>query len=150
MTATDRMLVWLREALDAAEVVARAACEGGEGRWQQADPDRMPGFITGDHEGYHVAYDEGYPTLEQATHIALHDPAAVLRRIAADRKILDEHASDGDPKYPQCVRCADTHPGDCECGWHSLGGDHWRTAQTHPCATVRALAEGYGWTEETT
>ena len=141
MTDTDRMVVWLREALDAAEEVADAAREGGEGRWQQPDPERMPGFIVGDHEGYHVAYDEGYPTLEQAAHIVLHDPAAVLRRIAADRELLDLHADDG---YGECKTCS-VPDGTVEVN----GIEYEMLAHAPaPCATVRLLAEGWGWTEE--
>lgn len=124
MTDTDRMVAWLREAMDAAQRSAEAACEGGQGRWRQEDAGRMPGFIVGDHEGYHVAYDEGYPTLEQATHIVLNDPAAVLRRIAADRKMLDE-----------CMAAFD---------W-----DNWGAASLAR-TVIRNLAEGWGWTEETT
>lgn len=123
MTDTDRMLAWLREAMDAAEQIARAACEGAEGRWHHLG-DQHGGSVAGDHEGYHVAYDEGYPTLEQATHIARHDPAAVLRRITADRQILD----------------------DCDDVLHDFVFGAFRQLALD---TVCRLAEGYGWTEET-
>ena len=139
MTDTDRMVAWLREALDAAEEVADAAREGGEGRWQQPDPERMPGFITGDHEGYHVAYDEGYPTLEQAAHIVLHDPAAVLRRIAADRELLDECETIlSDP------RLKDYKPGE----FGGLRGYPHALAVSLAEVTIRNRAEAWGWTEE--
>ncbi|MEU4296400.1 DUF6221 family protein [Kitasatospora aureofaciens] len=59
-------------------------------------------------------------------HIAQWDPAAVLRRIAADRQILDQHQ----PVWADaCTTCgtAEEYP----VPW--------------PCQTVRLLAEGYGW-----
>lgn len=55
------------------------------------------------------------------------DPARVLRRVAADRKILDEHESySGYGEHCQtCHRLDD------------LAGDPW------PCTTLRLLAEAY-------
>ncbi|MFD5572257.1 DUF6221 family protein [Streptomyces cadmiisoli] len=85
----DELVRWLGKQLDEDERIARAACEGGEGRWQ-ALGNEHGGYVAGDHEGYHVAYDEGYPTLEQATHIAEWDPARVLREIEARRAIVDD------------------------------------------------------------
>jgi hypothetical protein len=72
-----------------------------------------------------------------ASLIASHDPAAVLRRCAADRKILTIHAPQG----------GDWEPYACQgCGSDSEYGvlvDH-----TNDCETLQALAEGYGLTEE--
>ncbi len=68
-------------------------------------------------------------------HIAHHDPAAVLRQVAAHRKILDRHDAlvrlgpDGIKRY---------HCGTC-------GGRDWDIDYfTEPCAEVLALAEAYG------
>ncbi|WP_072689300.1 DUF6221 family protein [Rhodococcus marinonascens] len=36
-----------------------------------------------------VVSDEGFPTVEQARHIARHDPARVLREVEAKRRIID-------------------------------------------------------------
>lgn len=75
-----------------------------------------------------------------AVFIAANDPAAVLRRIAAERKLLAEHAND----YGECVRCAGDDGEVVVNGMiHSV-----RTCAPHPCATIRALAEGWGWQEE--
>ncbi|MEV5944426.1 hypothetical protein, partial [Streptomyces sp. NPDC051994] len=63
-------------------------------------------------------------------YLQLMQPAAVLRRIAADRKLLDLH---GDV----AGKCAE-----CSQGYES--GD-W--GPDFPCTTVRLLAEAWGWTE---
>lgn len=63
-------------------------------------------------------------------------PAQVLRRCAADRKILAEHAPAVDSWDPYaCTGC-----GSDDYGWNV---DH-----TNDCPTLLALAEGYGLTEE--
>jgi Family of unknown function (DUF6221) len=79
----------------------------------------------------------------EVDHIRRHDPRNVVADCEAKLAILDEHVSDGGPSYPQCIRCADTHRDDCDCGWLSLGGEHWRSAQDFPCRTVRLLAAAY-------
>jgi hypothetical protein len=69
-------------------------------------------------------------------HIALHDPAAVLRRVAADREQLAEHAD----KSGACAVCVDRA--------HS-GPGRWALI-VYPCRTVLLLAQAWGWTEATT
>lgn len=75
-----------------------------------------------------------------AEHIARHDPAAVLRRCAADRKILDLHRNDGG----NCSTCRGEP--EREVLWD--GTDEtwsWTSPPVEfPCGTVRALAEAYG------
>lgn len=75
-----------------------------------------------------------------AEHIAHNDLATVLRRCAADRRILELHQqveADLSPhssdKPTGCVTCHN----DPDCGW-TLGNG--------VCGTVIALAEGYGIT----
>lgn len=69
-------------------------------------------------------------------HMALHGPDAVLRRCAADRKILAEHAAQHDgsgfPDSQQCRTCS------------TSGGDGYQYLVPYPCPTVLAVAEGYG------
>jgi hypothetical protein len=90
-------------------------------------------------------------------HIRRHDPAAVLRRIAADRKLLadltaETHHEAGDPWYTcmaatnerDACRNPDTNGreqngGACDCGLDA------RVKQA-----TQTLAEGWGWTGETT
>jgi hypothetical protein len=71
--------------------------------------------------------------IEEARHIALHDPASVLRRCTADRKLLELHAG-------RAHTCAAT----------DYDGDYDNQARFYDheaCPVVRTLAEGYGWTE---
>lgn len=123
MTDTDRMVVSLREAMDAAQRVAEAAAEDGTPDWHTEDH-----FVVADGNGEAVVYDEGRPTPDQVWHIVRNDPATVLRRIAADRKMLELHRAE-----------PGQHPDFCGYDKHQL-----------PCPAVRLLAEGYGWTGETT
>jgi hypothetical protein len=83
----------------------------------------------------------GYP---EAWHIVVHQPNAVLRRCAADRKIVELHEpyhvttrNDGlNWDYRRC--------GTCEPADRDLEPDesYW------PCPTIVLLAEGYGITTE--
>lgn len=84
------------------------------------------------------SWDETRNAWNNAEHIALNDPASVLRRCAADRKQLELHGPMEDPEVVgddlHCTSCRVTAIGEFD-------------AAPWPCATVRALAEGYGWTE---
>ncbi|MGW9031491.1 DUF6221 family protein [Streptomyces sp. NPDC055722] len=135
MPGTDGMLVWLRAAMDAAQRDAEAATPGP---WEPEGDDPTDDMVHTVHDGKHgdlvgktVAHVRGgNATAANMRHIARHDPAAVLRRITADRKLLDLH---------QNVN------GKCwECG---QGYELTDWGPDFPCTTVRLLAEGYGWTE---
>jgi hypothetical protein len=82
--------------------------------------------------------------LEVGDHIALHDPARVLREVAAKRKILELHvrvilrAGGGADYYKTTNVCRS-----CEPRRGALVGEH-----SWPCPTLLALAEGYGITGE--
>jgi hypothetical protein len=70
--------------------------------------------------------------MEEARHIAANDPASVLRRCAADRKLLTLHAG----KMHSC-------PATDETGYL----DEWtQFDHSEVCPVVEHLAEGYGWT----
>lgn len=71
-------------------------------------------------------------------HMARHDPAAVLRRIKADRKLIELHAESDFPYNP------DDGPGDYS--WTARCDGCYEDA---PCTTLRLIAEGWGWAEET-
>lgn len=115
MTDTARMLSWLRETLDVAEKRAD--------RWHDVE------CLVHD-----ISLADAV-VLQGATLCVCDGPAAVLRRIAADRQLLELHA--------QAHECS---------SWDEVAGDfntcqwvnEWET-----CSTVRLLAEGWGWTEET-
>jgi hypothetical protein len=72
--------------------------------------------------------------------IALHDPASVLRRCAADRKVLAEHRPQGGG-YPSHYACEG-------CGYDGSYCPEPNTEHVNDCPTLLALAEGYGLTEE--
>ncbi|MEZ7005633.1 DUF6221 family protein [Streptomyces sp. AD55] len=67
-----------------------------------------------------------------ADHIALRDPSSVLRRCAADRKLLDLHGGRGHG-----------------CPAHDYDGDLDEFARFYnheTCPVVQHLADSYGWT----
>jgi hypothetical protein len=74
--------------------------------------------------------------LQSATLCDCRGPATVLRRCAADRKILEHHAPIGGgwPGHYACAGC-----GYCPEPY---------TDHVNDCPTLLALAEGYGLTEE--
>lgn len=141
MTDTDRMVVWLREAMDAAQHDAETA-GGDEWRLQDHPSDVVAIY---DSKGEPVVYDEGWPTEAQKAHIVRNSPAAMLRQIAADRKILDLHTTPhtvvelavepvGELFCGECDGPC-THKGEAECAICGQDG----------CDTLRLLAEGHGW-----
>jgi hypothetical protein len=115
----DDLITWLRAQLDDDERVARATSDG---RWFSADILRV-----------NLAASQG-----DAEHIARWDPARVLRKVAAERRILDEHPTmvytDGQPGYSQVLN------------------DHVCPGDQTPCTTLRLLALPYadqpGYREE--
>ncbi|MFD9443450.1 DUF6221 family protein [Streptomyces sp. NPDC060001] len=88
---------------------------------------------------------------DEVAHIALNDPESVLRRCAADRKLLGLHQpvpDHGRYSGPECpAECAgehDEHDGVLVCvSCRDYAGDCLEA----PCSTVVVIAEGYGWTE---
>jgi hypothetical protein len=87
-------------------------------------------------------------SMADAAFIARHDPAAVLRRIAGDRKLLERHrAIDckefGCDCHTCCATCRWTEAD--ERGTPEVWGEP--TRHVHPCPTIRDIAEGWGWTE---
>jgi hypothetical protein len=131
--------------LDEDERVAREAIaeNDGEADWQikQPDPDE-PSWRTPRLLWLNVmdSCDPESMPPAMAEHIALHDPERVLRRVAADRRILDLHRS-------VQKRSTGSDGGfieDCQTCEHF-------PAQ-YPCATIRLLALPYadrpGYREE--
>jgi hypothetical protein len=74
--------------LDEAEAAAKA-CQSPS-PWKAATHEAFS-VIVKDGAGDALIYDEGTPSLEEAAHIARHDPARVLRDVAAGRAILAEY-----------------------------------------------------------
>jgi hypothetical protein len=149
------MVVWLRETLDAARRDAEAA---GGGEWsvedarlvdirggQLVETAREPGtLVVGDGRRIVTGTSAVLP------HIAANNPSAVLRRITADRKMLDallakRHNVVDDPAYT-CPAATNEHDGgqNYDTGPCNCGRDEWAARY------VRLLAEGWGWTPEET
>jgi hypothetical protein len=137
-------LTHLTAALDAAQRDAEAARDAhcgvyastGDAEWYY---DPTDGIFTKPH-GIQVTPGVPYVDPDVEPHLARHDPQATLRRIAAERKTLALHQSipgstpDGDGTV--CGECANV-------GREEVEGE------PYPCPTVRNMAEGYGWSEET-
>jgi hypothetical protein len=118
---------WINQQIDQREDLAKRAAHYGRPDWPQPCTAAVD---TG--EDWPITTEAG-PIAE---HIAMHDPAAVLRRSAADRKILEHHAPN--------TYGIDIHA--CTgCGSDDYG---WNVDHTNDCPTLQALAEGYGLTEE--
>jgi hypothetical protein len=146
---TPDALAFLRATHSAVQAEAEAARGGGAGVWSVDCHPHYNGARIYDDQGEPVVFDEGSsPTPEQATHMALHDPAAVLRRIAAERKVLDgyELTVQLRDEAAQRIRAAGDAPTAADL-------DTWDRAQREAAILeepVACIAEGWGWTEEET
>jgi hypothetical protein len=153
----------LTERLDETERIARAATPG-PWRYNPAKQWHAPADLAARRNGeeYVAAGSPDNPvcvavtgaadnllSMADARFIALHDPAAVLRVVAAHRKILDLHASSeyrinygGIPRTVlQCEHCASL----CHSG-SGLSCDS--PDAPYPCETVQIVAEAYGVEEQ--
>lgn len=148
-------LEFLRAAHAEAQARAEAATPGPWTAFEYVDHDcgfeATIGTGTGVHDRTSVVghgYEGGgVERMADARHIAASDPAAALRRITAERKILALHAvvpdhgrfsEDGcDPHY--CDGNHDEPPVCRSC--RNYAGD----PEEAPCRTIEILAEGYGW-----
>ena len=134
MTDTDRLVVWLRDAMAAAWQLAEAAArETSSADWEYQEHDnRLVATIP----PWFTVADVDYLDPTPGKFMAATDPAAVLRRISADRKILDWHTTPHTSDAEYCVECGGpcTHKGEAEC----------TACGMTPCNTLVWLAEGYG------
>lgn len=139
MTAQgEDILAWLTDAIGRREQTAIDALNHGRAATWIANRGTVkiaPELVRPLDDAFEetVVFNEGAPTEEQAQHIALHDPASVLRRCAADRKLLELHGG----RMHSC-------PAKDETGYL----DEWTEfAHGDTCPVVQLVAEGYGWTE---
>lgn len=94
MSSVDELVTFLNARYDEEERVAKAALRHGV-KYHERSPGTVDDGVwhTEGHrvEGIAITiYDEGGHTEEQAEHIALHDPARVLREVESKRRLLDE------------------------------------------------------------
>ena len=140
MTNPGQMVVWLRKAMDAAQADAEAAAkETGSADWEYQAHGSLDALGP---SGFMVAVgSQDYLDPAPGRFMAANDPAAVLRRIAADRKILAAH--------PYTTRVVNPVDGSHSAGFGCETCHDWDGVPEGRgwCDTVRLLAEGYGWTE---
>lgn len=109
--------------------------EARDGHWRRGD-----GAIHAESTGEELVLGP-YGHLDEAlgTHMARHDPAAVLRRIAADRKLIAAHPITSDVRDVRhsSFGCRTCHRWD-----DGIEGRGY-------CDTITVIAEGWGWTAET-
>lgn len=90
--AEQEMFAFWRERLDEDEQLALEAAHGYPGEWTTtgSKPVSVADELPPEADVFErvVAFDEGAPSEEQAAHIAWHDPARVLRDVAAARARL--------------------------------------------------------------
>ncbi|WP_158697873.1 DUF6221 family protein [Streptomyces prunicolor] len=146
MTDTDHLVVWLREAMNAATQRAQAAAtETGSAEWEHhahgsLNATGTPGFMVAE-----VDYLDPAP----GTFMADNDPAAVLRRIAADRKLLDDllgekhQVVEGDCWYT-CAAATEERDGGETCDDSRLGKPCDCGRDTRVARRVLLLAKGWG------
>ncbi|WP_435279140.1 DUF6221 family protein [Streptomyces sp. 1222.5] len=136
---------WITQQIDHTEGIALDATPGPwhvtKYEWP-SDFDAGIGTSPGEVDVVGHGYEGGgVEHVRDACHIAAHDPAAVLRRCEADRKILAIHK-------PLATSWSDYYA--CEgCGYD--GADACSepiTRHVNDCPTLLAVAEGYGLTEE--
>jgi hypothetical protein len=131
---TDPLVEFVRARLGYDEMVAREAMgnpdrpQAGVWTWDcRCDPDSPFSHYTCCRvEGDITIYDEGGHDGDQAHHIALHDPARVLRGVEAKRKILEEHSPGFNGRG--CQGCGNDQFGD------------YAVRDVNECLTLRALA----------
>ena len=137
MTAQgEDVLAWLDNAISVREAAATTAATPYGGNWvqgfpeQHKDPDMHYGW---DADMVHLSQNDphiAYQCLsdEIAAHTVLHDPESVLRRCAADRKLIYE--------VRRTAYNAKSYPLD------PLYGPYADAM----LAAAKVVAEGYGWT----
>lgn len=80
----EALITWLRVQLDEDEAAARAVPEPKWSRYEEGGDDGWA--IESEPPGVDFIVGDG----PAAAHVALHDPARVLREVAAKRQILDD------------------------------------------------------------
>lgn len=130
------LVEFLTAQLDHDEQVARAVDAESSSPWRWVDPGgRLKQALVDAHGSMILPSVSGdvYPSASFAEHVIRHDPARVLRQVAAYRRILIEHGSmleqvSWTKDLPICNRCR-----------YDQGLDTFNW----PCPTVRALVSIY-------
>ncbi|MFS4103748.1 DUF6221 family protein [Streptomyces sp. PD-S100-1] len=126
----------IEERITATENAVRAADKEHGRDWSAEWDARLDSFRIIDGSGNLIA-DNAQPGA--AAFISMHDPAAVFRRCAADRKMLERHGVPADVLGPNYEREARWCVG---CGF--AGNGEPVIDNVDDCPVLSALAEGYG------
>lgn len=141
MTDTARMVVWLRETLDEAERVANSAARRAwSPHWEY---DRSVRQIRDLNNGNELA-NIYFPAI--GNFVESNAPAAVLRRIAANRKLLDLHTTPHTVVELAVEPVGELFCGECDGPCTHKGEAECQICGQNGCDTMRLLAEGWGWT----
>jgi hypothetical protein len=73
------------------EQIAKAAADRDGREWAAGEDGHTSYAVYRVADGFAVAYDEGAPDEGEREHLARHDPARVLREVAAKRRVLADH-----------------------------------------------------------
>ncbi|MEW1754160.1 DUF6221 family protein [Streptomyces angustmyceticus] len=172
MTAAgEDILAWLETAISRVEEAARHATQapwhshdthldhGGHTATILAGADNNTELLAWLPTMSHEPWDEARNAWRNADHIVMHDPRSVLRRCAADRKLLElhrptwetvewPHDQNGKGEAMTCPSCRNADPTE----WHPAPGQAGTLPEGFvpsyvlaPCPTLLGLAEGYGW-----
>ncbi|WP_399553898.1 DUF6221 family protein (plasmid) [Streptomyces anulatus] len=146
-TTQENILAWLNRAVSEREAVAHAALNHGRGSAWRANGATVE-IATGqpvyaDVFEETVVFNEGSPTEEQAAHIAANDPQSVLRRCAADRKLIELHGGQG---HTCPVTESEGAPYGARFDFQGMSAAVSFLPE-EACTVMQLLAEGYGWTE---
>lgn len=144
---TGGLTAFITARFDEDEAIARSAAEQGAAEWTASyDPEweirrESCGVYAG--EGVMI-YDEGTPSVQEALHVARHDPARALAEVAAKRMIAELHDRAHDCPVIVPVSNPGAFPG--ALGYVSTEHIDGEDPDPHvtPCTTLRALAAVYG------
>jgi hypothetical protein len=130
---------WITQQIDRVEETARAVEDHSapwDGQWIADGSDAARTY-----NGHVLFYGHNYPLKAGlVAHVVAHDPAAVLRRCAADRKILARHRLNPDAIWYEAAMCEG-------CGTEGEMG-YLRTENLNDCPELLDLAEAHGLTLE--
>lgn len=147
--------VWIENAITKREAAARAATERQPyDEWDAIGGDRPGDTARSCWEALGVARMRQTPAARDlAQHIALNDPASVLRRCAADRTLLADITAerhlviDGDCWYT-CAAATEERDGGEPCNDARLGEPCDCGRDERVQRRLQLIAESYGWQEE--